>query len=125
MEPVAKYFFDHVHLMSPDPTKTAEFYQRMFGASLVSVKELGNGRVIVNLNLNGTTILVSKSTGAAAQNGLVHFGIRTDNLSEAVAELKTQGVQFTREITPIGPSFKMSFLLAPENVPIELQEGSL
>jgi hypothetical protein len=34
-------------------------------------------------------------------------------------------VKFTREITQISPQSKISFLQALENVPIELQEGSL
>ena len=25
------YWFDHIHLMSPDPLKTAEFYEKSFG----------------------------------------------------------------------------------------------
>lgn len=120
-----QYFFDHVHLMSPDPVKTAEFYQKMFSATLVSQQNLGDGRVIVNLELGGATILISKATGDNAQTGLVHFGIRTSNLGEAVDELKSEGVRFTKEVTQVRPDFKISFLLAPEDVPIELQEGSL
>jgi len=119
-----QYFFDHIHLMSPDPVKTAEFYQKMFGATLVSKHNLGDGRVIVNLELGGVTLLISKSTDDNAQTGLVHFGIRASDLGEAVDELKAKGVKFTKEITRVRPDFKMSFLLAPENVPIELQEGS-
>ena len=30
------YWFDHVHLMSNDTVKTAEFYEKMFGAKIVS-----------------------------------------------------------------------------------------
>jgi len=119
------YWFDHIHLMSPDPLSTAEFYEKMFGARRVTTRDLGNGRVFVNLNLNGTTILVSKPSGDDAQTGLVHFGIRTDNLDEAVDELKAKGVKFTRDITEVQPEFKISFLLAPESVPVELQEGSI
>ncbi len=87
--------------MSPDPAKTAEFFQKMFGASLVSIRDLGNGRVSVNLNLGGTKILVSKSIGDNAQSGLSHFGIGTDNLAEAVDELKAKDVKFTRDITEV------------------------
>ena len=119
------YWFDHIHLISPNPVKTAEVYEKMFGASHVSTWDLGNGRVIVNLNLNGTTILVSPQRGDNAKTGLDHFGIRTDNLDEAVDELKTKGVKFTQDIVEFRPGFKISFLLAPENVSIELQEGGI
>ncbi len=119
------YWFDHVHLMSPDPIKTAKVYEEMFGARQVSIQDLGGGRLIVKLDMNGTTILVSLQRGDDAPTGLVHFGIRTDNLDEAVNELKAKGVSFTQDIREVRPGFKISFLLAPENVSIELQEGSI
>ena len=121
---MSKYKFDHIHLMSPDPIKTAEFYQNMFDAILVSSRDLGNGRFVINLNLGGVTMLISKATDEK-QFGLAHFGIRTDHLEEAVDELKAKKVKFTREITEISPQSKISFLQATENVSIELQEGSL
>ncbi len=121
---MSEYIFDHVHLMSIDPIKTAGFYQKMFGAKLVSSRELGKGRLIVNLKLGNVTILISKTTDEK-QCGLAHFGIRTQNLEGAVAELKAKNVKFTREITAIDSNTKISFLQAPENVSIELQEGSI
>ncbi len=48
------YWYDHVHLISSDPVKTAEFYEKMFDARRVSVSELGAGRVSVELDLNGS-----------------------------------------------------------------------
>jgi len=117
------YWFDHVHLMSPDPVKTAEFYENMFGISKV-MRDLGNGRVLVELNLRGTKILISKQAEDSAQLGLTHFGIRTDNLNEAVEEFKAKGAKFTMDITEVRPGFKISFLLAEDGVSIELQEGT-
>lgn len=118
------YCIDHIHLMSPDPIKTADFYEKNFGAKKI-IRDLGNGRTIVNLNFNGFTILISKPSSNNAQFGLVHFGIRTDNLNKAVEELKAQNVDFTQDIREVQPGFKMSFLVAPENVSIELQEGTI
>jgi uncharacterized glyoxalase superfamily protein PhnB len=119
------YWFDHIHLMSADPLETAGFYEKMFNAKQVFVHETGDGRVTVNLDLNGTTILISPSSKDTAQSGLAHFGIRTDDLETAVEELKAGGVKFIQDITGIRPDFKISFLTAPENVSIELQQGSL
>ncbi|MFH1381414.1 MAG: VOC family protein [Chloroflexota bacterium] len=118
-----KYWFDHIHLMSPDPVKTGEFYEQMFGAKKV-IRDLGKGRIIVEVDFNGTLILVSKA-GDTTQPGLVHFGIATDNVEKSAAELKAKGVRFTQEVREVRPGFKMSFLLAPENVTVELQEGNL
>ena len=118
-----EYWFDHIHLRSPDPVKTAEFYEQMFGAKRVSMRDEGDGRAMVKLDLKGIPILINQQTGEGAQAGLVHFGIRTDKLDEAVLAMKERGVKFTQDIRQVRPDFKMSFLVAPEDVSIELQEG--
>ena len=119
------YYFDHVHLLSQNPRNTAEFYQKIFGAKKVNEMELSNGRIIINLNLSGVTMLISTPVGNNAQTGLMHFGIRTDNLEEAVKELKANDIKFAQEITEVNPEFKISFLVAPEDVSIELQQGTI
>ena len=53
------YWFDHVHLNSPDPIKTAEFYEKMFGARRVGLREMADGRTMVDLDLSGTSIKVT------------------------------------------------------------------
>ena len=129
---MASYWYDHVHVISPDPLKTAQFYEGMFNAKRVGVSELGAGRVSVELDLNGSRVLIKSGnvkTGTAPgssepAHGLEHFGVRTDNLEAAVAELKAKGVQFKEEIREIRPGVKISFLWAPENVLVELMERS-
>jgi predicted enzyme related to lactoylglutathione lyase len=118
-----EYWFDHIHLRSPDPVKTAEFYEQMFGAKRVSMRDEGDGRAMVKLDLRGITMLINQQTVEGGQTGLVHFGIRTDKLDEAVTAMKERGVKFTQEIRQVRPDFKISFLVAPEGVSIELQEG--
>ena len=118
-----EYWFDHIHLRSPDPVKTAEFYEQMVGAKRVSMRDEGDGRAMVKLDLKGITILINQQTEEGAQTGLVHFGIRTDKLDEAVTAMKERGVKFTQAIRQVRPDFKISFLVAPEDVSIELQEG--
>ena len=119
------YWFDHVHLNSPDFLKTADFYEEMFGARRVVVRELTGGRTMAALALNGTEIkvthpkaqmLVPPPTGY----GLDHFGLRTDNIELAVEDLKAKGVKFVQEVTEVRPGDKISFFLGPEDVLIEL-----
>ena len=69
--------------------------------------------------------MIAPSSGDSSQASLDHFGIRTDDLKTAIEELKASGVNFTQDLTEVGPNFKISFLKAPENVSIELQEGSI
>ncbi len=119
---MAKYVFDHIHLRSPDPLKTAEFYEKMFGAKRISGQDNHDGRASAKLDLGGVTVLINQ-TREGQPAGLHHFGIRTENLEQAAEALKKQGVKFTTEPRQVRPDFKMSFVEAPEGVPIEVQEG--
>ncbi len=100
----------------------AEFYEQMFGANRISARIDGDGRASVKLDLKGVTILINQAREGGPV-GLIHFGIRTDKLDESVAVMKKGGVKFTEEIRQVRSDFKMSFLEAPQNVSIELQEG--
>jgi len=110
--------------MSPDPLKTAEFYEKYFNAKRVSARDEGDGKASAKLDLNGVTLLINQRTGDDTAVGIAHFGIRTDKLEEVVASMKADGVEFTQDVREVRPDFKISFLTAPEDVSIELQEGS-
>ena len=76
--------------------------------------------------IGDTKILIrGKNEGEAEKPSLDHYGIRTDDLEKAVAELKAQGVQFTMEPRALRPDVKISFLRTPDGVSIELQQGSV
>ena len=122
------YWYDHIHLISPDPVKTAQFYQNMFSAKLIRTHQLEDGRTNVALDLNGSRLLVIEPKNQPESDstpdtgyGIGHFGIRTDDLQAAVEELKANGVEFTEEIRE-ARGVKISFLAGPENVLIELLE---
>ncbi len=122
------YWFDHVHIISRDPMKTAAFYQNMFGAKITGSRETSDGRIFVDLDLKGSPIKVANlraqplMTGVPP-TGLEHLGLATDNLEIAVEELKAKGARLVQGIR-MGhtPGLKRAFLLAPENVLIELQQ---
>jgi catechol 2,3-dioxygenase-like lactoylglutathione lyase family enzyme len=125
------YWFDHVHLLSHDPLKTADFYEKTFGAKRDSLRELPDGRALVTVTFDGAAIKVSNPRAKPLAPdvlpngcGLEHFGLGTDNLQEAVAELKEKGTRFVQEITAVGPKTKIAFFLTPEDVLIELLEVS-
>jgi len=54
--------------------------------------------------------------------GLDHFGLRVDNMDDAVAELKRRGASFKMEPRIIRPGVRIAFIEAPDNVRIELLE---
>ncbi|MFC1909852.1 VOC family protein [Chloroflexota bacterium] len=113
------YYFDHVHLMSEDPEKTAEFYQQVFGAKFIEKRDVGNGRITINLKMKEATLLISTSS---ENPGIGHFGLRTNDLVSAVNELKAGGLEFTKDVTEIRPGSKISFFKAPDDLLVELVE---
>jgi len=125
------YWFDHVHLISPDPLKTADFYEKTFGAKRDSLNELPDGRTLVSVTLDNASIKVTnpRPTPLVPNTlpngcGLEHFGLGTDNLEEAVAELKANGMKCVQEIKAVSPNMKIAYFVSPEDILLELLEYS-
>src|SRR6516165_1152973 len=111
------YRYDHMHLRTRDVKKTLESIQ-------------SDGKPRTDLDLDGLTIFLAPVAADAAipsapsepYIGLDHFGLRVDNMDEAVAELKRRGAAFKMEPRTIRPGVKIAFIEAPDNVRIELLE---
>jgi catechol 2,3-dioxygenase-like lactoylglutathione lyase family enzyme len=119
----------HTHFTSREPEKAVEFYQRMFGAKVLRSFVLYGGVNIWDLDVGGLMLRISGSTGAEESGGVTerlyglhHLGLLTDNLEQAVAELKSKGAEFVAEPTSSRPGLKYAFLRAPENTFVELVE---
>ena len=125
------YRYDHMHVRSRDVKKTAEYYHQMFDAEIVQSVQ-SDGKPRTELDLTGLPIYIAPVRPEAATPpaptepyvGLDHFGLRVENMDEAVAELKRRGATFTMEPRTIRPGVKIAFVRAPDNVRIELLERS-
>ena len=124
-----RYIYDHVHLISPDPHSAATFYERAFNARRVADGRYPDGGSRVELEIEGTRLLIRSPKGAEqsagdnpeGRHGLEHFGLRVDNIEAAVADLKAKGVEFIDDIQVSMPTgAKITFLMAPDNVMIEI-----
>jgi catechol 2,3-dioxygenase-like lactoylglutathione lyase family enzyme len=123
------YRYDHMHLRTRDVKKTAEYYQRVFGAKIVESIQ-SDGRPRTDLDLDGLTIFLAPVAADAAVPsapaepyiGLDHFGLRVDDMETAVAELRRRGATFKMEPRTIRPGVKIAFIEAPDRVRIELLE---
>ena len=123
------YRYDHMHLRSRDVRKTAEYYRDVFDAEIVESIQ-SDGRPRTDLDLNGLTIFIAPvppetstpPAPAEPYTGLDHFGLRVEDMDEAVAELKRRGAQFMMEPRTIRPGVRIAFVQAPDNVRIELLE---
>jgi catechol 2,3-dioxygenase-like lactoylglutathione lyase family enzyme len=127
---MAQFRYDHVHLRSPDPEATAQFYARMFGAEVIRSTQ-SDGKPRIDLDLGGMTVFIAQASPdhaapapRAPYFGLEHLGLRVNGIDAAVADLKAKGAQFTMEPTTIRPGVRIAFLRGPENVSIELLERS-
>jgi lactoylglutathione lyase len=123
---MAKFTWEHIHLRSPDPAATAQWYQDKLGAEVIRTPQ-PDGSTRYDLDLTGQKIFIAladpASTGASPQMpymGLDHFGLTVENIDAAVVELKGKGVPFTMEPKTIRPGVRIAFLTAPQNVSIEL-----
>lgn len=123
---MAKFNWEHVHLRSPDPEATAQWYQDKLGADVIRTKN-ADGSTRIDLNLSGQKVFIAHADPAKAAAapsspymGLDHFGLTTDDLAGAVRELKAKGVVFTMEPKEIRPGTTIAFIAAPQNVSIEL-----
>lgn len=123
---MAQFTYDHIHLRSPDPEATAQYYEGMFGAEVLRTMQGGKPRI--DLKLGGADIFIAPVAPGSGVNpppttpyqGLDHFGLRVSGIDGIVAELKAKGAEFTMEPTTIRPGVRIAFLRGPEGVSIEL-----
>jgi catechol 2,3-dioxygenase-like lactoylglutathione lyase family enzyme len=120
--------FDHIHLRSPDPEATAQWFERMLGAEVIRSIELGKPRV--DLKLGGQMIFIAPVKANDGVNpppvtpyqGLDHFGFSVKDIDAVAAELKAKGAEFTMEPTSPRPGIRILFLRGPQGVSVELLE---
>lgn len=121
------YTYDHIHIRSQDPMATAQWYEKMFGAKIIESTQ-PDGSPRVDLDINGLTVFIMRvATDAPAPGAdtevslaLDHFGLRVENMDAAVAELTEKGAEFTMEPRKLRPGLIITYIVAPENVRIEL-----
>ena len=121
------YTYDHIHIRSQDPMATAQWYEKMFGAKIIESTQ-PDGSPRVDIDINGLTVFIMRvATDAPAPGadtevslGLDHFGLRVENMDAAVAELTEKGAEFTMEPRKLRPGLIITYIVAPENVRIEL-----
>ena len=123
---MARFTYDHIHLRSPDPEATAQYYERMFGAEVLRTVQEGKPRI--DLKLGGADIFIAPVVPGSGVNpppvtpyqGLDHFGLSVSGIDAVVAELKGKGAEFTMEPTTIRPGVRIAFVRGPQGVSIEL-----
>ena len=124
---MAKYYFAHVHLMSADTVRAAEFYEEMLGATRERTLNRDDGRTDVYLDLDGVKIAIMPTRPQAhfpmvpspSETVLEHLAVTTDDLDAAVKELRAKGVT-VEDPYEFRPGVWVTHLLGPDNMRIEL-----
>ena len=123
---MAKFTYDHIHLRSPNPEATAQWYERMFGAEVLRTMQQGKPRI--DLKLGGANIFIAQTTPevnpppSTPYQGLDHFGLSVSNIDAVASDLKAKGVEFTKEPTTVRPGVRICFIRGPQGISIELLE---
>jgi catechol 2,3-dioxygenase-like lactoylglutathione lyase family enzyme len=122
------YTWDHVHLRSPDPEATAQWFEKMLGAQVIRSTQGGQPRI--DLKLGGASIFIApvksgdgvNAAPATPYQGLDHFGLAVKDIDAVAADLKRKGVQFTMELNNPRPGIRICFVRGPQGISIELLE---
>jgi len=122
------YTWDHVHLRSPDPEATAQWFERVLGAEVIRSMQQGKPRI--DLKLGGANIFIAPVEAGEGVNpapttpyqGLDHFGLTVSGIDAIAAELKRKGVEFTKDPTTVRPGVRVCFIRGPQGISIELLE---
>jgi lactoylglutathione lyase len=122
------FIWDHIHLRSPDPEATAQWFERMLGAQLIRSTQQGKPRI--DLKLGGANIFIAPVASGEGVNappvtpyqGLDHFGLSVMDIDAVAVALKNKGVEFTKEVHTPRPGIRICFIRGPQGVSIELLE---
>lgn len=98
-----RFTYDHIHLRSPDPEATAQYYARMFDAEVIRAPQ-SDGTTRIDIDLGGQKVFIARADPAktnappqAPYLGLEHIGLTVTDIDGLAAELKGKGADFTME----------------------------
>ncbi len=126
------YSFNHVHLKSSDPGKTAAWYVEAFGFEIVNDENPRpqGDRFIrcrtedgVAINISGARTGESMGGGDATSHwGLEHFGIEVDDIEAELKRLEGLGAEVLEGPTRTATGLSIAFIQAPDDVRIEVMQ---
>ncbi len=112
---------NHLHLKTPDPKQTADWYVANLGAKVVSETANGGFRLDLHgLPLNVTGFIDSQTHDQVY--GIEHIAIDTDDIDGTVEQLKASGARILEE-TNVSGSRRVCFFEGPQGVCLEVLEA--
>ena len=126
------YSFNHVHLKSSDPGKTADWYVEAFGFEIVNdenprpqgdrfIRCRTKDGVAINISGARTGELMGEGD-ATAHWGLEHFGIEVDDIEAELKRLEGLGAEVLEGPIKTATGLSIAFIQAPDDVRIEVMQ---
>jgi lactoylglutathione lyase len=115
---------NHLHLKTPNPKKTADFYVEYTGAKVVKEATRPDGSKNYRLDLHGVELNVTQFLEEQKLDqfmGLEHVAIDTNNFDGELNKIKSAGLKILEErVLPDGR--RVCFFEGPEGVRLEFLE---
>ncbi len=121
---------NHIHLKSPDPKKTADWYVTAFNFKIVAddVRSFGDRFIRCQSEDGGMAVNISGArTGetlgpgdANPHHGLEHFGLDTDDIEAEIKRLVGLGATHMEGPIVMPTGGKIAFIKSPDDVRLEL-----
>jgi catechol 2,3-dioxygenase-like lactoylglutathione lyase family enzyme len=118
------YRVNHLHLKTPDPRRTAQWYVDYLGAKVVSERKSPGGQPILRLDLHGVPLNVTgyiEGQRLEQHYGLEHVAVDTDDLDGEVEKIRTSGAKILEERS-LPDGRRVCFFEGPDGVRLEFLE---
>ncbi|MEE9143445.1 MAG: VOC family protein [Candidatus Binatia bacterium] len=115
---------NHLHLKSPDPRTTAQWYVDYLGAKVVSERQSPGGQPILRLDLHGVPLNVTgyiEGQRLEQHYGLEHVAVDTDDFDAQVEKIKASGAKILEERS-LPDGRRVCFFEGPDGVRLEFLE---
>ena len=121
---------NHIHLKSPDPKATADWYVKAFNFKIVAddVRVFGDRFIRCQSEDGGMAVNISGARSgetlgpgdANPHHGLEHFGLDTDDIEAEIERLVGLGATHLEGPIVMATGGKIAFIKAPDDVRLEL-----
>ena len=124
-----KIVFHHVAIKFKEIDKAVKYFTKILDFKIVTEFTTKNGKKVINLKRDSFVIEAFETFSELSDKGkLKHLAFSTNNIEQAVDELKSKGIVFTEKITKSidedGKVFFFTYFIGPECLKLELhQEG--